>query len=150
MTNLNRNRKTDPVFYFDDYLTRDSFRFFRQMPVFRATLFPATNIRETGSEFIVEMSIAGIDPAEVEVVVQDNALVVRYAIENLDFLEGNTRTWQNEHRIQPFDRRFQLPDGLVDLEAVDAFFEHGLLTIVLPKSEQLMGEMLHVKMFSDN
>ena len=100
--------------------------------VFRTEDPPAINI-------VVEL--AGVDPAEVDLSVGDGALVVsgRRGRER-----GERRVYQHiEIDYGRFERRVVLGEP-VDVEAAEAAYERGLLTIRLPVAKRQSGAV-HVQ-----
>jgi HSP20 family protein len=85
---------------------------------------------EDPAELHVKVDLAGIDPGDVQIVVNERALLIA----------GLRRRPQPECRLSyhlleiehgPFERRIRLPED-VDPEGATATYERGLLTVVLP------------------
>jgi HSP20 family protein len=77
----------------------------------------------------VVVELAGVDLGDVDVAVTDGAVVVR-GVRRRE--AGARRVYQHiEIDYGRFERRVPLTDP-VDAEAVDATYERGLLTVVLP------------------
>jgi HSP20 family protein len=53
------------------------------------------------------------------------------------------RYWASERTVGEFQRSFSFP-GAVDIEAVKASLEHGLLKIVVPKKEAIKGRKIEI------
>jgi molecular chaperone IbpA len=90
--------------------------------------FPPFDIVKVGDEsYRITLAVAGFRPDEIEVVAQQNLLVVsgKHAEDEHagDYLHRGIAT-------RSFERRFQLADFI---EAGEANFEHGLLTIALKR-----------------
>lgn len=90
--------------------------------------YPPFDILKDGEDsYRITLAVAGFRPEEIEVVAQQNLLTVTGKRSE----EENTGAYL--HRgvaMRPFERRFQLADFI---EAGNARFEHGLLTIELKR-----------------
>lgn len=53
------------------------------------------------------------------------------------------RYWASERTVGEFRRSFSFP-GAIDVEAVKASLEHGLLKIVVPKKEAIKGRKIEI------
>lgn len=56
---------------------------------------------------------------------------------------GGYRCWVSERTVGEFQRSFSLP-GAVDIDAVKASLENGLLKIVVPKREVVKGKKIEI------
>ena len=97
-----------------------------------STWAPATDVRESEREVVIEMELAGVGPESVDVTADRGLLRIR----------GEKRTTERAARERvhvaerfhgAFERAFRLPKGL-DESAITAEFESGLLRVRLPKS----------------
>jgi HSP20 family protein len=90
---------------------------------------PALNVWEDDTAFYVEADLPGVAPDKLEVTVK----------------EGNRLTLSGERKaIDPFTRELTLP-APVDADKVQAKFEHGVLKLILPKSEAARPRRVAVK-----
>ena len=104
----------------------------------------ATDVMETTDDVRVAMEIPGIDPKEIEITIDNNVLRI----------SGEKRTVRNEEeggayrlterRYGRFERSFVLPRD-VRSDAVDASYEHGVLTVMLPKREESKPRRVEVR-----
>jgi HSP20 family protein len=84
----------------------------------------------------VVVELAGVDPADVEVAVVDDVLVVSGERPRE---RADSRRYQHiEIDYGPFERRVRLGES-VDADAAEAGYEGGLLTIVLPVARRPAG-----------
>lgn len=101
-----------------------------------ATWSPATDVREEADAYRFEIELPGIAPEQVEVTLEQGALVVRgekQSESSSEVREGPTAKWHVSERVQgSFKRTFQLPQTVAE-ERITASFAHGLLTVVVPK-----------------
>jgi len=95
------------------------------------TWWPRMEVTEDDSSYQVRLAIPGVKPEDVDLRVEQQVLTVRGEIRPQAGKE-NQRTLHQEHIFGTFTRSVALP-GAVDTEQASAQFEHGMLTITLPK-----------------
>jgi HSP20 family protein len=81
----------------------------------------------------VTAELPGVDPAEIDISVQDDTLTVRGSRAPDEVPEGGTYH-RRERGSGSFTRSFQLPFG-VDAGQVKASYQKGVLQIHLPRAE---------------
>lgn len=92
---------------------------------------PSLDVYETPEEFIVLVSVAGIQPKDVEVMVDRD--VLRISGNRLRPVEQKfTRVHQMEIDFGPFNHAIRLPQP-VNADAASSTYQDGFLTIRLPK-----------------
>ena len=92
---------------------------------------PGVDIAEYADKFVLSADIPGVDPASVEVTLENGVLTLSGSREKAVEPAGVERR-RIERASGKFFRRFALPDT-VDGEAVSASGKHGVLEIVIPK-----------------
>lgn len=99
-----------------------------------ATL-PAKNIKETDTEYIVEMAAPGMQKEDFSVHLNaDGNLVVKMEKKEENQSENqNARYLRREFRYSKFEQTLLLPAD-VKKEDISAKVEHGVLTLLLPKA----------------
>ena len=98
-----------------------------------AALTPAVDVRETANEITFELELAGIKPADVEVVAEKGVLSIR-GEKKSERKEGDESRYHIiERTFGTFLRSFQLPQGIEE-DKIEATFENGMLTVRVPKS----------------
>lgn len=98
---------------------------------------------QTPTEVVVRASLPGVEPEEIEVSISGDTLTIRgesKAEEEID--EGDYL--RREHRYGSFVRSVGLPSSAKGEEA-EAEFEHGVLTITIPKSEEAKPKLVPVR-----
>jgi len=104
---------------------------------------PSLNVSETDNAFEVSAELPGLKPEEVNVELKDGNLWVSGKKE-----EEKEEKGKSFHRIErrhgEFRRMIQLP-GTVDEEKVEAKFENGVLTVTVPKTEEVKPKRIPVK-----
>lgn len=96
---------------------------------------PRLDVAENDAEIRVALELPGLDQKDVDVSLTGDLLVVRG--EKRDRRETAGSKDERWHRVESrygaFERALQLPCE-VERDATSARFEHGVLTIVLPKA----------------
>jgi HSP20 family protein len=95
-----------------------------------AMAWPKLEVEETEKEYRINAELPGMDPKDVEVLLQDGVLVLRG--EKKAKIEDPNRAF-SERFYGRFERRIPL-DG-VDEDHLQAKFENGVLSITAPRSE---------------
>lgn len=91
------------------------------------------DVAETENEFVVKASLPGVKPEDVQITIQGDALSIRG--EGRQEEEHKDGRWHlRERRFGAFQRSLSLGTP-VDADKAQADYEHGVLTLRLPKSE---------------
>jgi len=101
------------------------------------------DVIEKKDEIIVKASVPGLKPDDIEVSVTGDVLTIRGETKSEEKIEEGTYLRQ-ERRYGKFERSLQLP-ALVVADKTDARFEHGVLTLRLPKAEEAKPRTIKVK-----
>jgi HSP20 family protein len=109
----------------------------------RDTWMPALDVRESEDRYEVHVDLPGLDPDDVNVTFEDGMLTV--SGKRLFREEDRGDTW---HRIErgfgTFARSIRLPQT-ADPERIEASFDKGVLTVVVPKTEQAKPRTIQVR-----
>ena len=135
MTLVKLNNK--PAFgrFFDDDFVRDFFH--APATATRTnTAAPQVNVLENDNAFVLEVSAPGIAREDLKVNVDGKRLTVSYEHNAEGNNEQTGKTIRREFVRSSFSRTFNVPQS-VNLEAVEAAFENGVLTLTLPKREEV-------------
>jgi HSP20 family protein len=128
--------RSDPFSEFD----RLTERFFGQQAPARPSLMPMDAYRD-GSTFVVHFDLPGVDPASLDVTVEKNVLTVDA---ERDWQPGEgQQVLASERPHGKFRRQLFLGENL-DTEAVDANYEHGVLTLRIPVAEQAKPRRIEI------
>ena len=92
---------------------------------------PRVDIREETGAYLILADLPGIDPADIELLVEGNALKLAGKREAPD-AAGHVRI---ERRFGAFARHFLLPED-ADAEAISASGAHGVLEVRIPRRPQ--------------
>ncbi len=107
-----------------------------------STLVPV-DVYETDGEVVVKASLPGIKPEDVDVSITGDTLTIKGEFKAEEETEKRSHYCQ-ERRYGSFHRAFTLPTE-VESEKAEAVFEHGVLTLTMPKAEALRPKTITVK-----
>ena len=103
------------------------------------------DVIETEDEFIVKASIPGISPDELNINLTDNVLTIMGEIKVEE--AEDVRYHLRERRFGMFQRSFSLPVP-VNSDKVEAVYENGVLTLHIPKVEEVKPKHISIKKVS--
>jgi HSP20 family protein len=104
---------------------------------------PAIDMYQTDDEVVVRAALPGFKADEVQINVTGDVLTLRGELKQQE--EKKERAWHmREHRWSSFERSISLPTEVRADQAV-ADFENGILTITLPKAEEVKPKTINVK-----
>ena len=103
---------------------------------------PATDAYETDEEFIVQVELAGMDPAQIEVLADKKSLVVR-GIRQESSIPGKRHFHKMEIDVGPFVRRLIITVD-VDPGSATAKFMNGFLYVTFRKGFGQKGDRRHI------
>lgn len=103
---------------------------------------PLVNIAESETAVTLEFELPGVAPDAVDIEVLGNRLTVK--AERGKSLNEGDKLHAVEHFHGSMTRHVSLPRGL-DTESIEARFENGLLTIVVPKTEPAKPRKIQIK-----
>ena len=104
---------------------------------------PPVDVSETESNYELNAELPGVNGNEVKVVVREGVLTLSGERPVIPATEG-TRVHLTERRFGAFQRRFSLPKD-ADGERVSAEFKNGVLTICVPKREEVKPKEIEVR-----
>lgn len=104
---------------------------------------PAIDMYQTDNEVVVKASIPGIKADEVHINITGDVLTLKGEIKHEE--ERKDQAWHiREHRFGSFERSVALPTA-VKTDKAEAVFENGILTITLPKADQVKPKTINIK-----
>jgi len=98
---------------------------------------------QTPTEVVVKATLPGVKPEEVDITITGDTLTIKGETKTDEKIKREDYYYQ-EHRYGAFSRCVALPQGL-DTEKAEANFEDGVLTLTIPKSEQVKPKQIKVK-----
>ncbi|HVG57518.1 MAG TPA: Hsp20/alpha crystallin family protein [Hyalangium sp.] len=106
---------------------------------------PATDIYETESGVTLQVDLPGHDPKAIEVKVEKGVLTLRSERKADPSAKESARRLERGFGV--YTRSFKLPDT-VDANNVAARYEHGVLTLTMPRKEEAKPRVIEVKVQS--
>jgi HSP20 family protein len=94
-----------------------------------------------GDQVFVNFDLPGVDPDSIDLTVERDTLTVT-AVRRFDRAEGD-ELLANERPQGTFTRRLLLGDSL-DVSKLEAAYDHGVLSITIPVSEQAQPRKIAV------
>lgn len=104
---------------------------------------PAIDMYQNENDVVVKASIPGIKAEEVQINVTGDVLTIKGEVKQDE--ERKDRAWHiREHRFGSFERSVALPTA-VKSDKAEAEFENGILTITLPKADEVKPKSINIK-----
>lgn len=100
----------------------------------RGITVPAVNIKETESNYFVEMASPGMKKEDFKINLEDEVLSISAEIDSKKEVQGEKYT-RKEFSFSSFKRDFTLPET-ADTENISATYFDGILTITIAKKEE--------------
>lgn len=104
---------------------------------------PPVDIYETEKAYVIEAELAGYKQDEVQVNVDKHVLRISSDKQSLKDVDGK-KSLVRERYFKKFERSFSLPED-IDESAIEGEFSDGVLTITLPKKEDVLPKTIEVK-----
>jgi HSP20 family protein len=104
---------------------------------------PAIDMYQTDDEIVVKAMLPGMKADDVQINVTGDMLTLRGEMKHEQ--EKNEKSWHiREHRFGRFERSIPLPMQVM-ADRANAEFENGILTVTLPKAEEVKPKTITVK-----
>jgi len=97
---------------------------------------PSVNITESTDTFTIELAAPGLDKKDFNIFVEKDQLVISASNEVKNEDREELKWTRKEFNYTTFKRSFHLTDA-VDAENINAEYNKGILTLVLPKKEEI-------------
>lgn len=104
---------------------------------------PAMDVYQTKDAVVVETPLAGIDPEDVEVQIEDDVLTINGKTERQSEVDEKN-FYRKEIRYGSFHRSVRLPAAVQGNKA-EAKSENGMLKISIPKAAEAKAKAIKVK-----
>lgn len=104
---------------------------------------PAIDMFQTDNEVVVKATIPGFKADQVQINLTGDVLTLKGDVKQED--ERTDQAWHiREHRFGAFERSVALPTT-VKTDKAEAVFENGILTITLPKADEVKPKTINIK-----
>jgi HSP20 family protein len=123
---------------FDDSVVRGS----RALPDIGAGLLPL-DVYQTDNDVVIKATIPGIAPEEVDISITGDTVTIKG--EQKEESEVKEEDYMlKERRYGAFSRSVSIPVS-VKSDKADATFDNGVLTLTLPKAEEIKPKQIKIK-----
>ena len=127
------NRNYVPA-YWDDFFNDRFYKHFNTSS--SQTHSPAVNVIEDEKGYRIEVALPGVSRKDFKLEVEDDVLTI--STEKKESKKDQQSNFlRREFNYQSFTRSFQLPET-IDQENIQASHESGILTVNLPKREEVL------------
>jgi HSP20 family protein len=106
-------------------------------------LNPAVDVHQTADEIVVSASLPGLKAEDVDITITGQTLSIRGEFKADEKVERDQYLYR-ERRFGTFHRQVELPVR-VQGDATTATFDDGVLTLKIPKAEEVKPRQIKVK-----
>jgi HSP20 family protein len=117
--------------------------FSNPLTVSEALSQPSVDLLQTDDEIIVKATMPGLDPDDLDIQITGDTLTLRGETKKEDEIK-EAKYHLRERRYQSFSRSLRLPNTVV-AEKAQAEMKNGVLTLTLPKAEEVKPKVISVK-----
>ena len=103
----------------------------------------AVDVYETDQDVVVKSSVPGVKPEDIDITITGDTLTIKGETKAEEKVE-RANYLRQERRYGAFARSLTLPTSIV-AENAKAEFENGVLTLTLPKAEEVKPKTIKVK-----
>lgn len=125
---------------FEESFVRPSSRF---LAPWRSEGTLALDMYETDDAVVVKAAVPGVKPEDIDITVTGDTLTIRGETKAAEEVKRENYIYQ-ERRYGAFSRSVSLPSGL-NADKAEATFEHGVLTLNIPKAEVVKPKTIAIK-----
>jgi HSP20 family protein len=104
---------------------------------------PAVNIAESEKEFKLLMAAPGLNKEDIKITIEENRLTIS-AEQKKEASVEKEKYSRKEFSFTNFSRSFMLPEN-VNIDAVKADYENGIMTVLIPKVEESKPKTKEIK-----
>lgn len=115
----------------------------RETSFFKGTWSPAVDISEDKDNFYLHVELPGLKKDDVKVSYEDGILTIR-GEKKAEREDKDVNYHRIERSFGMFERSFRVPTRIKE-DNIEARFENGVLTITLPKAEEVKPKEIAVK-----
>lgn len=127
-----------------DRLFEDSFvRPSRGLAALGEVAAPALNVYQTPTEVVLKAALSGLKPEDVSIDITGETLTIKGESKAEQEIKKEDYLYQ-ERRYGAFSRSVVLPSGL-KTDKAEATMEDGILTLTIPKVEEVKPKNISVK-----
>jgi HSP20 family protein len=106
-------------------------------------MVPSVNVKETESAYEVELAAPGYERSDFNIEVEKGVMAISVKKEQEISEDKGANYKRREFRATSFKRTFELPEH-VNADEVQAKYNNGILSVLLPKSEGVKARVIEV------
>lgn len=103
----------------------------------------AIDVTENEDAYAIKASVPGLNVEDIDITLEDNVLTLKGELQKEETAEGE-QYHIRERRYGSFSRRVRFPVA-VNSDSVEATYENGILTLNVPKAEEVKPRKIEVK-----
>ena len=126
-----------------DRLFEDSFVRPSRFLTLGETAEPALEVYQTPDEVVVKAALPGLKPEDVSIDISGETLTIQGESKAEQEIKREDYLYQ-ERRYGTFSRKVVLPSGL-EPDKAEATMEDGVLTLTIPKAEEVKPKAIQIK-----
>jgi HSP20 family protein len=115
----------------------------RPVAAFGGIVSPATDMYQTDDDVVVKATMPGVRPEDLNIAVTGDLLTIRGEAKEESNSNG-VNYHVRERRYGSFSRTLPLPTAVL-ADKAQADFENGILTLTLPKADEVKPKTITVK-----
>lgn len=104
------------------------------------------DVIEQGDKLFIKAAVPGVNPDELDIQIEKNVLTIK-GEHKQEEVSAEAKVYRREVAYGAFSRSIRLPENL-NLDAVDAEFKNGVVTISIQKIEEPKPRSIKVKVNS--
>ena len=105
---------------------------------------PSCDIEEEEDRYVIKADLPGVDKKDIDVKLENGVISIRGEKKTETETGKGTKHHRTERFHGTFARNFTLPDAVKD-ERVNATYKDGVLSLVIPKSEEAKPKSIDIK-----
>ena len=114
----------------------------KRMDPLEEFVMPLVDIYETGESFVLKVDLPGVMKESINILAEPGALQIKGTINQVQ--GENVNILYSEIRKINFFRKFNIGNG-INADTIEAQFDDGVLTVVLPKNESMRAREIPIK-----
>lgn len=109
----------------------------------KGTVSPAIDIIDKGSEVVVKADMPGAEKDKIEISMQENTLTIKGEVKTEAEVKED-QYYYSERGYKAYSRSVHIPFK-IDADKIKAAFKNGILTVHLPKAEEIQPKKIKVE-----
>jgi HSP20 family protein len=105
-------------------------------------IMPLVDIYETGESFVLKVDLPGVQKESINILAEPGSLQIKGTITHVS--DEYVKVLYSEIRKINFFRKFNIGNG-INADTIEANFDDGVLTVVLPKNESMRVREIPIK-----